>query len=219
MMKKLLMMAAIAVVAFCAQAGETSYYQWQVTITDVPFEILPSTGLVGYWLDGSADAIKGSKYLYDGKAVMARLEQTSLSIDRDNADKYYINYNIEYYGTDGTLKKTAKATASSIVENVGEGVKLGEITLTVGNASEQDFTWWNMGVGESMDEYAKNLSGVLLSEATSQKLDLAVTRNNSDHALGSKGTFTDVTPTPEPTSGMLVFLGLAGLMLKRKRAA
>ena len=58
-------------------------------------------------------------------------------------------------------------------------------------------------------------------DAMTQKLNVAIDAdgNGLDFSLtAAENNYTAATPTPEPTSGLLLLLGVAGLALRRRRA-
>ena len=203
-MKKILVLLSIFALASGAWAEAT--YEWAVTITDIPVGYGLPSDLVCYLVDMSVK--ESTTTMYVG-AVMARanlIEQMA-----DGATYSYQTYKptgeagigvsdmfAKFHEYEGTLYTTFKIASTSF------GIE-----------------WNNMGMTtEAVSEYAKdNLYAVISSQSTGKKLDLKVTPNGAIFTLGSNGSFKSVEPVPEPTSGLLLLLGVAGLALKRKKAA
>jgi len=222
MMKKLMMMTAIAGMAFGAQADIG--YKYDLTLQDIPASIVKDgllKGITCYLVDST---VKGSSQSYGSKgAIMAELTYVGPSYAASGVLKGF-EYTVSGYEMSGT--KTPKSSSATLVANddrAGQEGVLGQVTFQV----EKDVIMWK-DMGKNVDEFNKyaldNIKAYLIATVddgaggTVQKeFTLPVTGNGGTVALGSTATYQQVVP--EPTSGLLVFLGLAGLMLKRKRAA
>jgi len=242
MMKKMLMMTAIAAMAFGAQAGET--YTYGMTWTGIKLaDIEKLSGVSCYLVDknvvAASGGAEGSKFTsstattaaYDGKAVMVKFALASDTAQYfvEYAGKVSFNYIKTSYGINGSvteLTTTPQQTQATQVLGTGDARKADAVKFAAENIQWDDLG--GAGVDKStqayrdnIDKYAKdNLAAIIVANTKDDRtieFVVPVTRNDSLFALGSNASYTEVVP--EPTSGMLVFLGLAGMLLRRKRAA
>jgi len=214
MMKKMLMMTAIAAMAFGAQA-ET--YSYGLTLSQIPLSILESgkfKEVKCYLVDNS---VTGGKSL-SGKTGSVMAEITYSGGFESSFD--HILYSVVGYNTAGTMNGDPSQKIASYVQNTTADNKY---TFQPFKTSSNAITWNNLGdTPTKVNEYAKDhltayLFVTMADDSVMELAPVAVTVNNDIYSLGSFATYTEVVP--EPTSGMLVFLGLVGMLLKRKRAA
>ena len=155
-----------------------------------------ATGKI-YVAGSSTDTITGTAYLFDSAAYTQQAVLTAFAGT----------------GIDFTKALDDKAVAS------------GKIAATSGEA----FTWGS--AGDSLSAYVVLVSGdnVFISDTVSQTapaisyatLQFAL-KDQSQAAALSTDTFSAggwyTAAVPEPTSGLLMLLGMAGLALRRRRA-
>jgi len=215
MMKKMLAMTAIAAMAFGAQAGVMEY-TYDLTLKDVPLTSMANVKAIKCYLVDSS--VSGSSATYGTKgSKLAEFEYKGISMESTKVNN--VQYSTKSYKLSGSqYGDSSDKFAADLRKKDGY---IGQVTF-----ESQKIEWQDMGTTKAaVDDYAaKNLTAYLVVTTEEEggvlvdhEFTIDVTANGSEVALGSSATYQEVIP--EPTSGMLVFLGLAGLMLKRKRAA
>ena len=193
-MKKLMIAAAVICIAVVSQAATVN---WQSAAMYAPIN---ADGTMGSGA-GAAKAVGAKEYLitltsdqYDGYAGMSYAEASAALW--------------ETYGGDKLKSKTPNATAAAMgtmtakqtVDN-SSGLHYGAVIITYTDTDGND--WYVANIGKA------NVTG---------SADVNV-QNLGTKFGGTAGTaITAWTAVPEPTSGLLLLLGVAGLALKRKRA-
>jgi len=198
-MKKLLAMAAIAGMAFGAQASYT--YTWNIDINDIDPGYTPPSDLKAWLRDANTGATIAalSFTLFNGKTA------TEYSLDVSKANDLAKSL---------TLDTTYKSGGITIGEDPSHAGQVNYKTTVEFDTSRNLTT-------EYKNDPTKSLKVVLEGTSVDTKQYLVQEIPviwSIDTQFGAAASY-DPSPVPEPTSGMLVFLGLAGLMLKRKRAA
>ena len=127
------------------------------------------------------------------------------------------------YAADGTTKYTGEFNLYASGGDLSEAVLVYTLaSVANGTVANQSFsTIDTLTVGQSYDfYYVISDSGKALTSDTKSGAALA-TGATSLH-FGNQATYTQAAgnwqSVPEPTSGLLLLLGMAGLALKRKRA-
>ncbi len=110
----------------------------------------------------------------------------------------------DVYVIGGTIKSDAEGTATGYTYNWGDAV---------GNSTYQFYMVIEDG-GKTFDSSASDPS-VIKSGLAAATATTSVIFGNMASATQATGNWAAV---PEPTSGLLLLLGMAGLALKRKRA-
>ena len=128
------------------------------------------------------------------------------------------------YGADGTTKFSGTATLYAIIE--GSATEVNVATVTSGAIAKANTTFSDdrlLGTGNYDFYFVIEDNGKQFTSAT--KADVAaqatatVTVNFGNMATATQNAANwQSSAVPEPTSGLLMLLGLAGLALKRKRA-
>ena len=193
-MKKLLILAATVALAVGAHAAAVTW----------------ASGTIKY--NGTSVAAKGNASLYIlGTDAAAGNTYDSLisSLSADYAKAAAAIYNDALGGKYGSVK--ASGTTNKGAKTLGDGVDYSEGTSVYGllvytyNDGKADYVIANVG---------KTVVGPVDQQVTGMGTTLGGT------AFGSTSiAFVSATSAvPEPTSGLLILLGMAGLALKRKRS-
>ena len=181
------------------------------------------------WASGTmytaASATGGWSTTKAGSAVTGTLYLLSLG-DADTAgsytwfmNKYTADGNMSAvydYFTTGAGKDTAATASGSTGARTSAVMLTGPSDAAVGTYyAAVIYTTKQTIEGNATDFYIANLAS-----ATVENADLGATAANlGTYFLGNNaGTAQAWTAVPEPTSGLLLLLGVAGLALKRKRA-
>ena len=196
-MKKLIIAACAVAMAVCANAATT---KWAITTG--------SSGAV--YNAGTTDVLAGTLTAYVFCAQTADTATTAT-----------------------VLTQAALLTALRNGDAIGSLGAITSVTMTDGAIASTQFTTDAFATGKSTkmyfavisddDVYISGLGTKTSNATTPQTLTINPTTssqaalNSFETAFGSAGWYA-TAPVPEPTSGLLLLLGMAGLALKRKRA-
>ena len=110
-------------------------------------------------------------------------------------------------GTSGTIVKSGRNYAIPATEASGAGITTSSslYLVLVQSADAAGYTYVSMG----------DISGLVYEPPASASGNFSTT--SAALLAGTAGTFSS-SPVPEPTSGLLMLLGVAGLALRRRRA-
>lgn len=201
-MKKLMIVAAVALAAVCTQAASVSW-----TITGVTENSSALTQ--GHTYMFFADSAAGAQTQISALAALAGKGVDSLTTAMGSA------------AWDDTKKATAAGTFS-----IGTSAALGGYTLPT-NA--------DLGLTGGTKYYAyavifdtesiTDASNYIIAQGSTATVNGVATKGDSttqvaNFMFGSQAsqTWYAVADVPEPTSGLLMLLGMAGLALRRKHA-
>lgn len=191
-MKKFVMALAVAGAAFCASAASVSWASGKLYTA--------ATADGGF----SSTAIKGAAvgYLF----ALTEADYNSLLTD------YTANGNMSavwnaYKDSLGTASGTGKTASFTSTSTITTTVDVGD---TVYGAVIYTYTDATLG----KDFYIANLASGTVGAEAGLTLGNLGTYFKGDSAGTATGGWV---PTPEPTSGLLLLLGAAGLALRRKR--
>jgi len=190
-MKKLFMSALIATVAVVANAATVN---WQSTAIYVPVEsTTPSTYLKA---NGGTRVVNAYVFEY------AASDSATWQAYKDGTKDIWADYSAgKLTGTQTSGKTSATGTATIAGSmNYGEtdyGYGLVIYTFDKDGDSKVDYYYTSAEKTSSEVGTGLSVSGILVTSSTNVGAWVA---------------------TPEPTSGLLLLLGMAGLALKRKRA-
>ena len=197
-MKKLMIAAAVAVVGIAANAAAISWAS-----TDAVYCTKDSNGTVG---TTKATAATGQHnvalYIYEIAA-----EDFATVSAMDVATLYDTYYNTESYSAKGATTGTGKVTATQTVDN--------ESGMHYAVALFIDET--NAGLlPDGAERWVK--AAVVATPEPGVTGSGTVTAPNLWSSANAKAANWTAVPVPEPTSGLLLLLGVAGMALRRRRA-
>ena len=179
---------AIAVVA-CAAAASAASFDWKTSATGKVYGAGTSTLLAS-----------GTAYIFDADAV------TKQSV-------------VEMFVSSGTLK--GGSLNSKSISNGAIGATNGEAFSWSGgetlNAYFAVIAGDNIFISDSVSQGAKDVGYATFSFSAKAASQAAAIEFKAGDSVSAAGWYT-AAAVPEPTSGLLLLLGMAGLALKRKRA-
>ena len=197
-MKKLMVLAVVACAAFCSQAAavnnKVSTYYWNVANADGHALYLPS----------SSTPVNGTLYIINSVASDYTLDEAWAGIKG------------------GTLTFSDFVANNDYAANVVDGVVAYESEAFTTSASSGGHEFYY--ALQNGDNYffssesimgSKQPAGQDITFALGWSGDAGVNFGNKDWV--DNGWYSTAA-VPEPTSGLLLLLGVAGLALKRKRA-
>ena len=187
-MKKLMMALGIVALAVTAQAGT---FKWGTNV-----------GQYLYHASGASKLNSGTVYLFDANTISQAAMVTAFTGSGIDYSKAMDSTSITSSGT--ITAKSLDVTADQaynmyLVIVDGENVYIGPEKAMNGP-----------GEGKTSNAY--------FSTTASSKLAVVDTAYSAAGWYKAGSTPTPPTPIPEPTSGLLVLVGVAGFALKRKRA-
>ena len=197
-MKKLIV--ALGAVALAAGV-QAATYNWSVTSSNAAFNGYESTAGIGkVWTGASATA--GLNYYFIATATVSQGDLLAAL----RADGSISDYSALASGAT-TASNVAKKTFTADSSLVGSDGKMGAYFVIFND----DESYVYIGATSSVVADASGGQGDF-------SINLATTKvlrdNDGTTAYGSAGWYA----VPEPTSGLLMLLGMAGLALRRRRA-
>ena len=125
------------------------------------------------------------------------------------------------YGVDGTTKFSGTATLYAIISGTDTAVQVATAANGAVAKANTGFSNDNLVGGNAYDFYfviedgGKKFTSDIKTASAQATSTITVNFGNMQAATQAAGNWQSV---PEPTSGLLLLLGMAGLALKRKRA-
>jgi len=192
-MKKLMIAAAIVCAAVVANAAS---FDWKTSATGKIYNPGQTTTTLA----------SGTAYIFDSASV------SQLAV-------------LQQFYSDGTLAKGSldnkTVTSGAITQTAGEAFSWGKAGDTLSSYIAL-IDGKNIYISSIVDTKAPEISYAQIAFNCKNTSQAAVTTlTKSPESFGGAGWYTVGTepePTPEPTSALLMLLGVAGLALKRKRA-
>lgn len=194
-MKKIMIAACVVALTAISQAATV---EWGVTgvqkngdgVDGIAY-VFCTKGNKATSIDAVTAALAG--YAGDASAMQTYLSNNSLSA---------LNSSV----SDGKASVTGVDLASSGVPESTSSVKLFAVVFDTDSVTADS------------NYYITTASGNVKTPAAGTSNKASFTIANQATASGGEGAWTSVTPTPEPTSGLLLLIGIGAMALRRRRA-
>ena len=203
-MKKIMMAVAIVSAAVAANAATVN---WNSGIIYVASDAAGTTGSgTSYKAGLESSGRMVTAYLYEFETEAAYTAAQSASVESLYAD--YVKAGVATTGTKTTIGNGQANIAQTVTDASGMhyGMIIYTDTANVNLGSNEAFVKVSFGSANVEGSTAKSLANMALTSGGATSANWT--------AIGG----STPEPIPEPTSGLLMLLGLAGLALKRKRA-
>ena len=194
-MKKLVVIVAVAFSAIIANAAA---FTWATGT-------LASKGPI--YAPESTTKISGIAYIFGADVA----QQTIM-------DAFFAGTDLATFALDSSAVTEGKIAAKSATPFTygGEGVAATFSGYIAAITTIEDQNYLFISSNVTKDGAATGTAAISINAAADSKLAATVFGEADPHTFGSAGWYTE--SVPEPTSGLLLLLGMAGLALKRKQA-
>ena len=192
-MKKLLIMAAVAMAAVVSQAAAVS---WASEAMTEPGGAVANKSVTGYLFVLTADQYNALNTAYGAGTSASAGENMNAAVWAAYGDK------LASADATGTTNKSGKKTLIDPTDYTAGSTAYAALIYTYGSGDDL-YYMGNIG-----------------SASVESTMDVDMSYMGTNLFGNGTGTATAWTAAavPEPTSGLLLLLGMAGLALKRKRA-
>ena len=192
-MKKLMMVVAAIALAASAQAA-TYDWKWSSTLKDP-----------------TATAFSGTVYLFNAQDYS---QQTILTAFLANPKSYALSGAIDSYATSNGKNSTGAEIPEANIGTLrgsGDDKYVDYFYATTFKSGDDSYIFLT-------DTYTVNVQASQITSISTSLSGSSVAPEDTSTIQSGKVWYSAPSAIPEPTTGLLVLLGIAGLALKRKRA-
>ena len=192
-MKKLMMVVAAFALAASAQAA-TYDWKWSSTLKDP-----------------TATAFSGTVYLFNAQDYS---QQTILTAFLANPKSYALSGAIDSYATSNGKNSTGAEIPEANIGTLrgsGDDKYVDYFYATTFKSGDDSYIFLT-------DTYTVNVQASQITTLSSSLSGSSVAPDDTSTIQSGKVWYAAPSAIPEPTTGLLVLLGIAGLALRRRRA-
>ena len=190
-MKKLMMVVAAIALAASAQAA-TYDWKWSSTLKDP-----------------TSTAFSGTVYLFNARDYS---QQTILTAFLANPKSYALSGAIDSYATSNGKNSTGAEIPEANIGTLrgsGDDKYVDYFYATTFKSGDDSYIFLT-------DTYTVNVQASQITSISTSLSGSSVAPEDTSSFLGGKTWYAAPSAIPEPTTGLLVLLGIAGLALRRR---